>query len=50
LKENCPHIVILTIDEKIRKDLFDDYFKLMKGRKRKPKKKAGKAKGKGKGK
>jgi hypothetical protein len=49
---NSSHVKILSIDEKINKTLFDEYFKLFKGRKRLPrggKKKGGKGKGKGKG-
>jgi hypothetical protein len=41
--EGCKHIYQFLIDEKISKPLFDEYFKLMKTRK-KPKKKAGKKK------
>ena len=41
--EGCKHIYQFTIDEKISKPLFDEYFKLMKTRK-KPKKKAVKKK------
>ena len=37
--ETGKHIYQFLIDEKIPKYLFDDYFKTMKGRKRKPKKK-----------
>lgn len=41
--EGCKHIYQFLIDEKISKPLFDEYFKLMKSRK-KPKKKGGKKK------
>jgi Ran GTPase-activating protein (RanGAP) involved in mRNA processing and transport len=50
LKESCTHICQFSIDEKINKALFDEYFKMMKGRKRPKKKAKGKGKGKGKGK
>jgi hypothetical protein len=42
--EDGKHIYQFLIDEKVSKELYDDYTKTMKGRKKKPKKKA-KAKG-----
>jgi hypothetical protein len=47
--EDGKHVYQFLIDEKVSKELYDDYTKTMKGRKKKPKKK-GKAKAKGKGK
>lgn len=43
--EDGKHIYQFLIDEKVTKELYDDYTKTMKGRKKKPKKK-GKPKGK----
>ncbi len=41
-QDACKHIYQFAIDEKISKPLFEEFFKTMKGRKKKPKKKAGK--------
>jgi hypothetical protein len=41
--EGCKHIYQFLVDEKISKPLFDEYYKLMKTRK-KPKKKVAKKK------
>ncbi len=34
LKESCPHICTLSVDEKIKKELFEDGLKTVKGRKK----------------
>jgi hypothetical protein len=43
--DSCKHIYQFNIDEKLSKDLFEAYFKTMKGRKKKPKKVIKKGKG-----
>lgn len=45
-QEGCKHIYQFAIDEKISKPLFDEFYKIMKTRKKKPKKKGGKKGGK----
>jgi hypothetical protein len=45
-QDACKHIYQFAIDEKISKPLFDEFYKLMKTRKKKPKKKTAKKVGK----